>query len=88
LQNARAWPARNRIAASAVEKWQAGSGRQTKGTKMERDQEKPWAGEFPLDDPNDIDDEAVRIIVENLRRGKTDPDVDAKLARMRGESKS
>lgn len=34
--------------------------------------EKPWRGEFGPDDPEDMDEEAIRILMENMRRGRGD----------------
>jgi len=34
--------------------------------------DKPWAGEFPIDDASDMDDAAVSILTENMRMGRAD----------------
>lgn len=31
---------------------------------------KPWAGEFPVDDPSEMDDQAIEILVRNMRLGR------------------
>jgi hypothetical protein len=33
---------------------------------------KPWEGKFPLDDPREMDDEAVRILLANMLAGRAD----------------